>query len=178
MTRYGSILRNRNYRGGRVIVFSDASLSSRYGTSPRWRASSNASGSSARYYSSRRSYYNPTRKRVSENPVPRRYPAEQDYTLKEAMTTSSFRLLAVSSGFLNTVHPGISFLMAPVMVWFLQGEGLSEEDRLPIAAAFIGILPLSALVFYPIVGLPSDRISKTKSSAVCMVSGALSMVAL
>jgi hypothetical protein len=68
--------------------------------------------------------------------------------------------------------------MAPVMVWFLQGEGLSEEDRLPIAAAFIGILLLSALVFYPIVGLPSDRISKTKSSAVCMVSGALSTVAL
>ena len=33
---------------------------------------------------------------VSANPVPRPYPAEQDYTLKEAMTTSSFRLLAVS----------------------------------------------------------------------------------
>ena len=33
---------------------------------------------------------------VSANPVPRLYPAEQDYTLKEAMTTSSFRLLAVS----------------------------------------------------------------------------------
>ena len=115
---------------------------------------------------------------VSANPVPRRYPAEQDYTLKEAMTTSSFRLLAVSSGFLNTVHPGISFLMAPVMVWFLQCGGLSEEDGLTIAAAFIGILSLSALVFYPIVGLLSDRISKTKSSAVCMVSGALSTGAL
>lgn len=115
---------------------------------------------------------------VSANPVPRRYPAEQDYTLKEAMTTSSFRLLAVSSGFLNTVHPGISFLMAPVMVWFLQCGGLSEEDGLTIGAAFIGILSLNALVFYPIVGLLSDRISKTKSSAVCMVSGALSMVAL
>lgn len=83
---------------------------------------------------------------------PRRYPVEQGYTAKEAMSTSAF--------------------------WFLQGEGLSEEDRLPIAAAFIGILSLSALVFYPIVGLPSDRISKTKSSTVCMVSGALSMVAL
>ena len=115
---------------------------------------------------------------VSANPVPRRYPAEQGYTLKEAMTTSSFRLLAVSSGFLNTVHPGISFLMAPVMVWFLQCGGLSEEDGLTIAAAFIGILSLNALVFYPIVGLLSDRISKTKSIAVCMVSGALSMVAL
>ena len=60
MTRCGSILRNRNYRGGRAIVFSDASLSSRYGTSPRWRAPSKPSGSSARYYSSRESYYNPT----------------------------------------------------------------------------------------------------------------------
>ena len=114
---------------------------------------------------------------VSAN-APPRYPAEQGYTAKEAMSTSSFWFLAVSSALRNTVHSGISFLMSPVMVWFLQGEGLSEEDRLPIAAAFIGILPLSALVFYPIVGLPSDRISKTKSSAVCMVSGALSTVAL
>jgi sugar phosphate permease len=114
---------------------------------------------------------------VSAN-APPRYPAEQGYTAKEAMSTSSFWFLAVSSALRNTVHSGISFLMAPVMVWFLQGEGLSEEDRLPIAAAFIGILPLSTLVFYPIVGLPSDRISKTKSSAVCMVSGALSTVAL
>ena len=52
---------------------------------------------------------------------PRRYPVEQGYTAKEAMSTSAF--------------------------WFLQGEGLSEEDRLPIAAAVIGILSLAPWYF-------------------------------
>jgi len=112
------------------------------------------------------------------NPNPRRYPLEQDYTVKEAMRTPSYWLLIISTGFRNTVHSGISFLMAPVMVWFLQGRGLSEEDGLPIAAAFIGVLAFGTLVFNPIVGLLGDRTSKTKLSAVCMVCGALSMLVL
>lgn len=111
-------------------------------------------------------------------PSSRRHSSERDYTVNEAMRTPSYWLLTVSSGLRNTVHSGISFLMAPVIVWFLQGQGLSEEDGLPIAAAFIGILSFATLVFTVMVGWFGDRISKPKFSAVCMAGGVLSMLVL
>ena len=119
-----------------------------------------------------------TRGAARVNPTPRSYLSDQDYTVKEAMRTPSYWLLVTSTGLRNTVHSGISFLMAPVMVWFLLGRGLSEGDGLAIAAVFIGILSFGTLVFNPVVGLLGDRISKAKLSAACMVCGALSMVVL
>ena len=103
---------------------------------------------------------------------------EQDYTAKEAMKTPTFWMLTMASGFRNTVHSGIMFLMAPVMVWFLMGSGRTEEEGLPIAALFIGVLSGSTLVFNLIIGYMGDRVSKTKLSAICMIGGTFSMLVL
>ena len=94
------------------------------------------------------------------------------------MRTPSYWFLTISSGLRNTVHSGITFLMAPVIVWFLQGQGLSEEKGLPIAAAFIGILSFATLVFNVLIGWLGDKVSKPKLSAICMVGGVLSMLVL
>ena len=48
---------------------------------------------------------------------------QRDFSVKEAMTTFAYWQLVIAVGFRNTVHAGISFLMAPVMIWFLQGGG-------------------------------------------------------
>jgi MFS family permease len=103
---------------------------------------------------------------------------DADYSVKEAMRSPSYWFLTMSSGLRNTVHSGISFLMAPVMVWFLQGGGMSEEEGLPIAAAFIGVLSLATLVFNVVVGFIGDRFSKRRISAICMAGGVLSMLVL
>ena len=103
---------------------------------------------------------------------------EQDYTAKEAMKTPTFWMLTMASGFRNTVHSGIMFLMAPVMVWFLMGSGRTEEEGLPIAALFIGVLSGATLVFNLIIGYLGDRVSKPKLSAICMIGGTLSMLVL
>ena len=94
------------------------------------------------------------------------------------MHTPSYWFLTISSGLRNTVHSGITFLMAPVIVWFLQGQGLSEDEGLPIAAAFIGILSFATLVFNVLIGWLGDKVSKPKLSAVCMAGGVLSMLVL
>lgn len=111
--------------------------------------------------------------------ISRRFEAvEQDYTAKDAMRTTTFWMLTMASGFRNTVHSGIMFLMAPVMVWFLMGSGRTEDEGLPLAAVFIGILSFSTLVFNLIIGYLGDRFSKPKLSAICMAGGTLSMLVL
>lgn len=103
---------------------------------------------------------------------------EVDFTAREAARTSSFWWLVVSVGLRNTVHSGLSFLLAPVMVWFLQGSGRGQAESLGIAAVFVGLLGVSAVVFNPVVGWLSDKWPKQKISAVCMVSGALALALL
>lgn len=109
---------------------------------------------------------------------PIRSTQEPDFTVNEAMRTPSFWLLSLAAGFRNAVHSGISFLMAPVMVWFLIGGGTSESDGLRIAAVMIGVLSFGTLVFNVIVGWLGDRVSKRRLSAMCMVAGVFSMLAL
>ena len=84
----------------------------------------------------------------------------------------------LSVGLRNTVHSGMSFLLAPVMLWFLSGNNRSEETNLVIAAAFVTILAFSTIVFNPSIGWLGDKISKQKLSACCMFSGALSLIIL
>lgn len=103
---------------------------------------------------------------------------EQDYDAKDAMKTATFWILTMASGFRNTVHAGIMFLMAPVMVWFLMGSGRTEDEGLPLAALFISILSASTIAFNLMIGYLGDRFSKPKLSAICMVGGSLSMLAL
>lgn len=113
------------------------------------------------------------------SPAPaRHHAAESDFTASEAMRTLSYWLLVLGTGLRNTVHSGMSFLMAPVVIWFLQGSGRSADDSLPMAALFVGLLSLGTFVLTPIVGWMGDRISKPQLSAMCMAFGAVSMAML
>ena len=117
---------------------------------------------------------------------PRRLPRELDFTAKEAMRTPTYWMIVLAVGLRNTVHSGLSFLLVPVMVWFLsEGDNYyvryhdrSDEFNLVIAAAFVTVLSLSSLIFNPSVGWLGDRFSKQKLSAFCMLSGALAILTI
>lgn len=101
-----------------------------------------------------------------------------DFTAKEAMRTPSYWLVVLGAALRNTVHSGMSFMLAPVLIWFLAGGGRSESSSLQIAAAFVGLVALGTIVFNPAIGLLGDRWSKSKISALCMISGAASLTLL
>jgi sugar phosphate permease len=104
--------------------------------------------------------------------------AELDFTAAEAMRTPSYWLLVLATGLRNVVHAGIAFLMAPIVVWFLQGSGRSAEDSLPMAAFFVGFMSFGTVVLTPVLGWMGDRLSKPRLSAFCMAVGAVSIVIL
>ena len=103
---------------------------------------------------------------------------DADFTVREAMRSASYWLLVWAVGLRNMVHSGMSFLMAPVMVWFLQGGGRTEEASLLIAGLFISALSLGSMCFNPLVGWLGDTWSKLKLSSVAMAAGAASLILL
>ncbi|PKB73060.1 MAG: hypothetical protein BZY75_03840 [SAR202 cluster bacterium Io17-Chloro-G7] len=103
---------------------------------------------------------------------------EADFTVKEAMRTRSYWLLVWAVGLRNVVHSGMSFLLAPVIVWFLMGSGRTEDASLPLAALLVGLMSLSALIMNPIMGWLGDKFSKQKLSAAAMIGGAGSLLIL
>ena len=111
-------------------------------------------------------------------PVFRAAPGEPDFTAREAMSTAAYWLLVLAVGLRNTVHSGMQFLVAPVLVWFLMGSGRAEDESVRLSALLVGLLALSSLIMNPFVGWLGDTWSKQRLSAVAMVVGALSMVAL
>ena len=110
--------------------------------------------------------------------ITRRPTAEADFSVKEAMGTASFWLIVLATGLRNTVHSGLAFLMAPVMVWFMAGGGRGETEGLAISSLFIGAMSLGNLFFKPIIGLVGDKWSKQRLSALAMIAGSLSILAL
>ena len=116
----------------------------------------------------------------------RRLPRELDFTAKEAMRTPTYWMIVLAVGLRNTVHSGLSFLLVPVMVWFLSESDQyyvryferSDEINLVIAGAFVTVLSLSTIIFNPSVGWLGDKLSKQKLSACCMFSGALAILTL
>jgi MFS-type transporter involved in bile tolerance (Atg22 family) len=105
-------------------------------------------------------------------------PDVYDDTCRSPCSCSASEPCYPSTGLRNTVHSGMSFLMAPVVIWFLQGAGRSAESSLPMAAFFVGLLSLGTFVLTPLVGWLGDSISKPQLSAVCMAFGAVSMAML
>ena len=103
---------------------------------------------------------------------------EVDFTVREAMRTASYWLLVLAVGLRNTVHSGMSFLLAPVMVWFLQGGGRGDEASLLTAGLFVGALSFGTLVFNPLVGWMGDNWSKQRLSAITMVAGVLALIVI
>jgi len=104
--------------------------------------------------------------------------AALDFTASEAMRTPSYWLLVLATGLRNVVHAGIAFLMAPIVVWFLQGNGRSAEDSLPMAAFFVGFMSFGTFILTPVLGWMGDRLSKPRLSALCMAVGAVAIVML
>ena len=100
------------------------------------------------------------------------------FTVKEAMHTLAYWQLVFSDGLGNTVHAGLSFLMAPVMIWFLQGAGRELTESLIIASIFMMMMSIGSMVFNPIIGWVGDRWRKEKVSAICMALGAGSIFVL
>ena len=105
-------------------------------------------------------------------------PPDPDFTAKEAMWTWSYWLLVFTVGLRNTVHSGVSFLLVPVLVWFLEGSGRSEEAGMAIAIPLVTMLAFCTIVFNPLVGWLGDSWSKLRLSAVTMVSGVLALLVL
>ena len=104
-------------------------------------------------------------------------PGEPDFTAREAMRTATYWLLVLAVGLRNTVHSGM-FLLAPILVWFLMGSGRSEDESVRLAPLLVGLLSLSSLLMNPLVGWLGDNFSKQKLSAVAMICGVFSVVAL
>ena len=104
--------------------------------------------------------------------------SETDFTVKEAMRTASYWLLVLAVGLRNTVHSGMSFLLVPVMIWFLEGGGRSEADSQAIAIPLVAAFSLGTIVFNPFVGWAGDNWSKLKLSSIAMISGSLAIVVL
>jgi sugar phosphate permease len=111
---------------------------------------------------------------------PRRTSAfsDTDFTAREAMRTPSYWLLILATGLRNTVHSGMSFLLAPVMIWFLLGGEHQQAESLQIAATFVGVVAVSTIVFNPFVGWLGDKFPKKRLSSLCMVSGGLALILL
>jgi MFS family permease len=103
---------------------------------------------------------------------------EPDFTVREAMRTSSYWLLVLAVGFRNTVHSGTSFLLAPLIVWFLMGGGRTEDTSLRIAALMVGLLSLSSLLMIPVMGWLGDTWSKQRLSAMAMIGGSSATLVL
>ena len=103
---------------------------------------------------------------------------EPDFMVGEAMRTPTYWMLVLAVGMRNTVHSGTTFLLVPLVVWFLMGSGRTEDDSQPIAVLFIGVMSFSLLIMTPIVGWLGDRWSKKKLSSACMVGGSLSLLVL
>ena len=109
---------------------------------------------------------------------------ELDFTAKEAMRTPSYWLLVMSTGFRNIVHAGASFLMAPLIIWFLEAgvpvDPASDQGQrfIIIAAAFVSGFSVLNMVFNPGMGWLGDRVDRRKLSSVCMLSGAAALASL
>ena len=105
--------------------------------------------------------------------------AETDFTAREAMRTPSYWLLVLATAFRNIVHAGASFLMAPIMVWFMEGAGPDVNGRyVVIASILVGGFSLTNMIFNPFVGWIGDKVDRRKLSALCMATGSLALGSL
>lgn len=109
---------------------------------------------------------------------PSRVSPENDFTAREAMGTPSYWMVVLASGLRNTAHSGLSFLLAPLMVWFLQAGGREQGESLQIAALFVGLVAAGVIVFNPLIGWLGDRFSRKLLCAACMAAGAVALAFL
>ena len=80
-------------------------------------------------------------------------PQDTDFTAREAMRTPSYWLLILATGLRNTVHSGVSFLLAPMMIWYLQGAGRGLDDNVKDSCVLCGSCLRGHHSFQPHSGL-------------------------
>ena len=95
---------------------------------------------------------------------------EANYTLKEAMRTSTFWMIILATTTRVAVYNAITVHFIPIMVW----RGVSEQR----AAAMLAAMALMSLPSHLLVGWIADHVSKPRLMGLCMTIGAASIVFL
>lgn len=97
-------------------------------------------------------------------------PTTNDFTVGEALKTSSYWLMALAIGLRIAAQAALVVHMVPIMVWKGQPE--------VVAPMLIGILSLVAAVLRFVTGYLSDKWSRQKVASIGMAIGALSVAVL
>jgi len=92
---------------------------------------------------------------------------EADFTLKQAMRTSTFWMIILATTTRVAVFNAITVHFIPIMVW----RGVSEQR----AALLLATMALMSLPSHLLVGWIADYVSKPKLMGICMSIGALSI---
>jgi sugar phosphate permease len=93
--------------------------------------------------------------------------AVAEFTLREAMRTTSFWMLVLATTTRVGVFNAITVHFVPIMVW----KGATEQQ----AAAMLAVMALMSLPAHLFVGWIADRVPKPPLMAVCMVIGAVAV---
>jgi len=92
---------------------------------------------------------------------------EADFTLKQAMQTSTFWMIILATTTRVAVFNAITVHFIPIMVW----RGLSEQR----AAALLATMALMSLPSHLLVGWIADHVSKPRLMGLCMTIGSASI---
>jgi MFS family permease len=92
---------------------------------------------------------------------------EAEFTLKQAMRTSTFWMIILATTTRVAVYNAITVHFIPIMVW----RGISEQR----AAVLLATMALMSLPSHLLVGWIADRVSKPKLMGICMSLGAASI---
>jgi sugar phosphate permease len=96
--------------------------------------------------------------------------AEADFTLKQAMRTSTFWMIILATTTRVAVYNAITVHFVPMMVW----RGLSEQR----AALLLAVMALMSLPTHLLVGWIADQVSKPRLMGICMLIGTGSIALL
>jgi MFS family permease len=93
-----------------------------------------------------------------------------EFTVREAVRTPTFWLLAAFHGLRNVPYSGVTVHLVPLLVW----KGLDE----PMAAFFVGLTAFSTVIVRPLTGWLGDRQSKRRIGSWGVFLGAAGLVVL
>jgi MFS family permease len=92
---------------------------------------------------------------------------EANFTLRQAMRTSTFWMIILATTTRVAVYNAITVHFIPIMVW----RGVSEQR----AAVLLAAMALMSLPSHLLVGWIADQISKPRLMGICMTIGAASI---
>jgi sugar phosphate permease len=93
-----------------------------------------------------------------------------DFTLKQALRTSTFWMIILATTTRVAVYNAITVHFIPIMVW----RGISEQR----AAVLLATMALMSLPSHLLVGWIADHVSKPRLMGICMSIGAASVLVL